>query len=265
MIWKFHNPPRNLMTVETITELKALVEAFDRNPELRVGIVTSATPGLFIQHFDVSVLLEWGRGLSLLSREDVAQQLAQLPPPRGLSGCTTKPVICAINGPVEGGGCEMALGCDFRFISRDAFMAQPEVSAGFPPGGGGTQYMARLLGTAKALELCLTGRRIYGDEAERLGLVTKACNPNDLMPVVKAFARELAEKPVVGVKNVKKAIYEGLGMTLQDGMIRERELFFESIQDPVALEIMKLYVEMGQNREKSTDLIRERLITSEEK
>lgn len=265
MIWKFHNPPQNLMTVETITELVELIEAFDRNPELRVGIVTSATPGLFIQHFDVSILLEWGRGLSLLSREDVAQQLTKLPPPRRLSGYTTKPVICAINGPAGGGGCEMALGCDFRFISRDAFMAQPEVSAGFPPGGGGTQYMARLLGAAKALELCLTGRRIYGDEAEKLGLVTKACNPDDLMPVVMDFARELARKPVVGVKNIKKAIYEGLDMTLQDGMIRERELFYESIQDPVALEIMKLYVEMGQNREKSADLIRERLITSEEK
>jgi enoyl-CoA hydratase len=265
VIWKFHNPPQNLMTVATITELTELVEAFDRNPELRVGIVTSATPGLFIQHFDVSVLLEWGQGLNLLSREEVAQQLAQLPPPRGLSACTTKPVICAINGPVEGGGCEMALGCDFRFISRDSFMAQPEISAGFPPGGGGTQYMARLLGRAKALELCLTGHRVYGDEAEKLGLVTRSCNPDDLMPTVMAFARELAEKPVVGVMNVKKAIYEGADMTLLDGMIRERELFFESIQDPVALEIMKLYVEMGQNKERSAELIRERLLAGDSK
>lgn len=263
IVWKFHNPPQNLMTVETITELTELVEAFDQNPELRVGIVTSATPGLFIQHFDVSVLLEWGRGLSLLSREEVANQLALLPPPRGLSACTSKPVICAINGPVEGGGCEMALGCDFRFISRDMFMAQPEIMAGFPPGGGGTQYMARLLGPARALELCLTGRRVYGDEAERLGLVTKACNPDDLMPTVMAFARELAEKPMTGVRNTKKAVYEGSGMTLQDGMIRERELFYESIQDPEALQIMELYVEAGQNREESAELLRERLTMSE--
>jgi enoyl-CoA hydratase/carnithine racemase len=251
IIWKFHNPPQNLMTVETMTEL-------------RVGIVTSATPGLFIQHFDVSLLLEWGRGLSLLSKEEVAQHLDQLPPPRGLSGCTTKPVICAINGPVESGGCEMALGCDFRFMSRDAFMGQSEIFAGFPPGGGGTQYMARLLGTAKALELCLTGRRIYGDEAERLGLVNKACNPDDLMPTVMAFARELAEKPMTGVRNVKKAIYEGSGMTLQDGMIRERELFYESLQDPEALELMKLYVEAGQNREAALGMFQERLAANKE-
>jgi enoyl-CoA hydratase/carnithine racemase len=264
IIWKFHNPPQNLMNMEIMTELSQLIEDFDRIPELSVGIWTSATPGLFIQHFDVSIILEWGRGLSLLSREDAAQQLDQLPPPRGLSAWTTKPVICAINGPAEGAGCEMALGCDFRFISRNAFMSQPEVSSGFPPGGGGTQYLARLLGTSRALELCLTGRRVYGDEAERLGLVTRACNPDELMPTVMAFARELAEMPVAGVRNAKKAIYEGLDMTLRDGMIRERELFFESIQDPAALEIMTLYVELGQDREKGPGLIRERLKMSNE-
>jgi enoyl-CoA hydratase/carnithine racemase len=214
---------------------------------------------MFVQHFDVSIILEWGRGLSLLSREEAAQQLAQLPPPRGLSGWTTKPVICAINGPVEGAGCEMALGCDFRFIARNAFMAQPEVSGGFSPGGGGTQYLARLLGAARALELCLTGRRVYGDEAERLGMVTRACNPEDLMPAVMEFARGLAEWPVAGVRNTKRAINAGLDMTLQEGMVLERELFFEAIQDPDALEIMRLYVETGQDRDVSPGLIREML------
>ena len=149
IIWKFHNPPQNLMNIEAMTELGEQVEAFDQNPELRVGIYTSATPGLFVQHFDVSILKDWGQALSQLSKEEVAQTLAQFPPPRGLSGHTSKPIICAINGPVEGGGCEMALGCDFRFISRDSFMGQPEVYAGFPPGGGGTQRLARLTGVGQ--------------------------------------------------------------------------------------------------------------------
>jgi enoyl-CoA hydratase len=258
IIWKFHNPPKNLLNIEAITELEGQVEAFDQNPELRVGIFTSATPGLFIQHFDVSILLEWGQGLSQLSNEEVAEQLALLPPPRGLSGHTSKFIICAINGPVEGGGCEMALGCDFRFISRDAYMAQPEVYAGFPPGGGGTQRLARLLGSAKALELCLTGRRVYADEAERLGLVIRACDPNELMPVVMAFAKELAAKPRVGSENIKKAIYEGLDKPLQDGLTRERELFFESLRTPETLEIMKAYVELGQDREKALELFQQK-------
>ncbi len=257
--WKFHNPPQNLVTVETMTELGELVEAFDQEPKLRVGIVTSATPGLFIQHFDVSILLEWGQGLSLLSKEEVAQQLALLPPPQGLSDHTSKPIICAINGPVEGGGCEMALGCDFRFISRDCYMAQPEVYLGFPPGGGGTQRLARLLGVGKAMELCLTGRRVYGDEAERLGLVTKACNPDELMPIVMAFAGELAAKPPTGVSIIKKAIYQGWDKTLQDGLMLERELFFNCLRTPETLELMKLYVETGQDREKALELLQEML------
>jgi enoyl-CoA hydratase len=262
IIWKFHNPPQNLMNIEAMMELGEQVDAFDQNPELRVGIYTSATPGLFVQHFDVSILLEWGQSFSQLSREEVAQTLAMLPPPQGLSGRTRKPIICAINGPVEGGGCELALGCDFRFISRDCFMAQPEVYLGFPPGGGGTQRLARLLGSARALELCLTGRRIYGDEAERLGLVTRACDPDELMPVVLDFARELANKSMMGVINIKKCIYEGLDMTLQDGLNLERKLFFESLPNPETLELMKLYVESGQDRENALERLQEMLGTN---
>jgi enoyl-CoA hydratase/carnithine racemase len=261
IIWKFHNPPKNLMNIEAITELEEQIDAFDKNPELRVGIYTSATPGLFVQHFDVSILKDWGEVFSQLSKEEVAQQLALFPPPLGLSQRTSKPLICAINGPVEGGGCEMALGCDFRFISRDCFMAQPEVLLGFPPGGEGTQRLARLLGPAKALELCLTGRRVYADEAERLGLVTKACNPDELMPTVMAFAGELAAKPPGGVAAIKKTIYEGLDKTLQEGLLLVRELFFDCLQNPEALELMKLYVETGQDREKATELLQEMMKT----
>jgi enoyl-CoA hydratase len=249
IIWKFHNPPKNLMNAETATELKEQVAAFEKNPDLRVGIITSATPGLFIQHFDVSLLKDWGQALNQLSKEDLAQYLDQLPTPEGFLGSTTKPIICAINGPVEGGGCEMALECDFRFISRDSFMAQLEVYAGFPPGGGGTQRLARLLGSAKALELCLTGRRVYADEAERLGLVVKACDPFELRSVVMAFAQELAAKPRLGVINIKKAITKGLNMTLPEGLTLERKLFIECLQDPESQEIMRLYVESGQDRE----------------
>ena len=255
IIWKFHNPPRNLATLETGAELVQLVEEFDRDPEVRVGIITSATPGMFIQHFDVSLIVEWAEGLSRASDEEVAQQLAVLPPPKGIAEYTSKPVICAINGPVEGGGCEMALGCDVRFISRDVFMGQPEVNAGIIPGGGGTQRLVRLLGAAKAMELCLTGRRVYPDEAERLGLVTKACDPDELMPTVMAFAQELATKPPLAVINIKKAIYEGNNMTLPDGLLLERDLFFETLRSDEALEIMRLYVATGQDREKLAALV----------
>lgn len=255
VIWRFFNPPRNLATIETGAELVQLVEDFDKDPQLRVGIVTSAVPGMFIQHFDVSTILEWAENMGTISDEDAAQLLASLPPPKGIAAYTSKPVICAINGPVEGGGCEMALGCDFRFISRDSFMGQPEVMAGFPPGGGGTQRLARLLGVARALELCMTGRRVYADEAERLGLVTKACDPNELMPTVMAFAQALAARPLQGISSIKEAIYEGTDMTLEDGLILERKLFFEAIRTDDALQLMRAYVSAGQDAEKLAEML----------
>jgi len=257
IIWKFSNPPRNLASIETMTELAQLVEEFDKDPELRVGIVTSAVPGMFIQHFDVSLIVGWAEAMNKASEEELAQQLASFPPPKGIGDYTSKPIICAINGPVEGGGCEMALSCDFRFISTDAFMGQPEVDAGIIPGGGGTQRLARLLGVARAMELCLSGRRIYPDEAERLGLVTKVCDPDELMPTVMAFANELAAKPPLAVINIKKAIHEGGSMTLQDGLLLERRLFFEAMRSDDALLIMRLYVAAGQDREKVAALVEE--------
>jgi len=250
VIWKFDNPPRNLATIDTMTELVGLVEEFDKDAELRVGIVTSATPGKFIQHFDVSLILEWAEQFKNLSEDQASQILATFPPPRGIGDHTSKPVICSINGPVEGGGCEMALGCDFRFIASDAFMGQPEVDGGIIPGGGGTQRLARLVGVARAMELCMTGRRINPEEAERLGLVTAVCEPEALMLAVMAFANNLAAKPPLAIANIKKAIYEGSNMPLHDGLMLERKLFFESMQSDDAIHTMRLYVAAGQDREK---------------
>ncbi|NQU15673.1 MAG: hypothetical protein HQ561_16080, partial [Desulfobacteraceae bacterium] len=97
--------------------------------------------------------------------------------------------------------------------------------------------------------------RVYPDEAERLGLVTKACDPDELMPTVMAFAQELATKPPLAVINIKKAIYEGSNRTLPDGLLLERDLFFETLRSDEALEIMRLYVATGQDREKLTALV----------
>jgi enoyl-CoA hydratase len=249
VIWKFDNPPQNLATSETVIELVSLVEAFDKDPELRVGIITSAVPGMFIQHFDVSELIGWGESL-LEATDSEIDQLVMALPPQSIRDYTEKPIICAINGPVEGGGCEMALGCDFRFISRDAYMGQPEVTAGFIPGGGGTQHLARLVGVSRAMELCMTGRRITAEEAERLGLVVAACEPENLMPTVMDFANELAAKPALAIVNMKKAIQQGSSMPLSDGLVLEKKLFLECLRSDEAMNIMRLYVAAGQDTEK---------------
>jgi len=247
IVWRFHNPPKNLWTVAVGTELGDLVEAFFADSDLRVGIITSALPDVFIQHFDVSLLVNWGETLRTISTDQPSQPAAERPTPRGIYRCGPKPVICAINAPVAGGGCELALACDFRFMSRKATIGLPEVNVGILPGGGGTQRMARLLGTARALEMILLGKVIDADEAERIGLVHRACDPEELMPAVLEFAKELSARPPLAVAHIKRCIYEGSEMSLEEGLALEGQLFRELMRSDDALRLMREYVAGGQN------------------
>ena len=242
--WRFNNPPKNLWNAETGPEFYALAQEFYKDPELRVGIFTSAMPDVFIQHYDVSLLVKAG--------ETLQETVPPAERPRRVGFLTdSKPIIAAINAPVAGGGLELAMGMvvpiDFRFMSRSATVAQPEVGVGILAGGGGTQRMPRLIGIARSLELQLTGRRVYADEAERIGLVTRACDPERLMPEALAFARELAMRPPLAVHHIRRAIYEGMSMSLDDGLALESELMRELMQSDEALERMRAYVAGGQN------------------
>jgi len=241
IIWKYNNPPKNLLTAESGTEFGDLVEDFYTDPNFRVGIVTSNLPDVFIQHFDVSVLVNFAEALRAGTPKTPRAAL------RGVYRCGPKPVIAAINAPLAGGGCELSLACDFRFMSRAATIGQPEVLVGILPGGGGTQRMTRIIGISQALEMMLLGKRIYADEAERIGLIHRACDPEELMPAAIAFAKELAARPPLAIALIKRCIYEGIDMTLQDGLALEWDLFLDTLKSDDALNLMKEYVAGGQN------------------
>jgi enoyl-CoA hydratase/carnithine racemase len=123
------------------------------------------------------------------------------------------------------------------------FIGLPEVLVGILPGAGGTQRMARLLGTAKALEMILMSKLVTADEAEAIGLIHKAFDPQDLMPSVMAFARTLAERPPVSVAQVKKCIHEGVQLPLLQALKLEQDCFWETMRSPDALRLMTDYVE----------------------
>jgi enoyl-CoA hydratase/carnithine racemase len=243
VIWKFNNPPKNLWSAEVETEYHQLLDEFDKDDSLRAGIFTSALPDVFIQHHDVSQLLMWGQFLR--ERKDTLPQ----PTPRPAYRPGPKIVIAAINASLSGGGLELAQACDFRLMSRTAYAAQPEVVVGILAGGGGTQRMPRLIGIDKALELQLTGRLIFADEAERIGLITKACDPQDLMPQAIALAKRVSVQPPLAVEYIRKAIYEGMSMPLFNGLMLESELFWKLVMSEDALQLMKAYVEVGQDKE----------------
>lgn len=234
-IWRFSNPPKNLLSIEAGQEFARLMNEFFQDPELRVGVFTSAMPDVFIQHFDVSILVGW------------TENLPKDRPRRIAFRRDSKPIIAAINGDLAGGGLELAMSLDFRFMSRTARAAAVEVNLGILPGGGGTQRMPRLIGAAKSLELQLLGRAVYADEAERIGLVTRACDPDRLMPEVMAFARELAARPPLAVRNIRQSILEGMSMPLEDGLALESGLFDELLQSDEAAAIMRSYVAGGQD------------------
>jgi enoyl-CoA hydratase len=139
-------------------------------------------------------------------------------------------VIAAVSGYALGGGCELALACDYRIASERAVFGQPEILLGIIPGGGGTQRLARTVGASRAKELCLTGRQVRAEEALRLGLVDEVVTPEELSARALALAAEVAAGPLVAQALTKRAIDEGLDGSLADGLLLERALFVDSFR-----------------------------------
>ncbi len=137
-----------------------------------------------------------------------------------------KPTIAAINGFALGGGCELAMACDFRLASDKAKFGQPEVGLGITPGYSGTQRLSRLVGKTKAMELILTGDIIGAQEAYSLGLLNKIYPHDDLMTETKAFAAKIMRNAPIAVRYAKKAIQEGFETPEMDKAIEIEGRYF---------------------------------------
>jgi enoyl-CoA hydratase len=135
--------------------------------------------------------------------------------------------IAAVSGVALGGGCELALACDFRIASTRARFGQPEILLGIIPGGGGTQRLARLVGPARAKDMIFTGRQVDAEEALRIGLVDEVVEPDALFDRAIERAAQLADGAVVAQSLAKQAIARGLDVTLGSGLDLEQQLFVE--------------------------------------
>ena len=240
---RLSNPPRNLLNAKMVLELGALAREVEEDDSVRSLILTGDAEGVFIAHYDVGEL------------STTSDRVREQEPPAGdgeveLHGMhklllflqeMSKPVIAAINGTAMGGGCELALACDFRYIARGAIIGVPEVRVGILPGAGGTQRMTRLLGTAKALELMLLGQVVSGDEAERIGLVHKAVEPGQLLPQTVALANELASRPPLSIAFIKRCVLKGSELPLVDALKLEQEAFMQTMRSDDASRLMRAY------------------------
>jgi len=134
-------------------------------------------------------------------------------------------VIAAVSGYALGGGCELALACDYRIVSERAVFGQPEVLLGIIPGGGGTQRLARTVGRSRAKELMVTGRQVKAEEALRIGLADEVVAPEALHERALALALEVAKGAVQAQALVKRAVDEGTSTDLATGLALEVDLF----------------------------------------
>jgi enoyl-CoA hydratase/carnithine racemase len=136
-----------------------------------------------------------------------------------------KPVIAAITGYALGGGCELALACDWRVVAADAKLGQPEINLGIIPGAGGTQRLARLVGPAKAKELCMSGRMVDAGEALSIGLADKVVPAGEVYEAAVAMAKQYTSGPAQALRAAKLAVDKGLDMDLASGLAWESQLF----------------------------------------
>ena len=136
-----------------------------------------------------------------------------------------KPIIAAVSGYALGGGCELAMMCDFIICSDTAKFGQPEINLGVSPGLGGTQRLTKFIGKSKAMDMNLTGRFMEADEAERCGLVSRVVPAKNLMTEAMGAATKIAEKSMITAMAVKEMVNRSYETTLQEGLLFERRVF----------------------------------------
>lgn len=206
----------NALNTSLLDELAGALEAWDRDRDVRCIIVTGSERA-FAAGADIKEMAT--KTYSEMYRENLfGDQFDRISRIR-------KPIIAAVAGHALGGGCELALICDFIIAADTARFGQPEVTLGIIPGLGGTQRLTRLIGKSKAMDLCLTGRTMDAAEAERLGLVARVVPADMLMAEALKAAQKIASQSLPVVQMVKEAVNRAFETTLAEGLHFERRLF----------------------------------------
>ena len=153
------------------------------------------------------------------------------------------PIIAAVNGYALGGGCELAMMCDIIIAGDTAKFGQPEVNLGVTPGMGGSQRLTRAIGKSKAMEMCLTGRQMGAEEAERSGLVARVVPAEELVDAAKDLAEEIAQKSLVATTMIKEQINAVDELSLSQGLMYERRTFHSIFASEDQKEGMQAFTE----------------------
>jgi enoyl-CoA hydratase len=226
----------NALSEELTGELKQAVSLFEETTDAKVLVITGSERA-FAAGADIKEMQH--KKFPDVYHNDF------IGPWEAVARCK-KPIIAAVSGYALGGGCELAMMCDFIIASDTAQFAQPEVTIGTIPGAGGTQRLTKLVGKSKAMDMCLTGRMMDANEAERAGLVSRIVPANELLEETLKIAEKIAALPETAVRMIKEAVNAAQELSLAEGIRLERRLFQSTFATADRLEGMTAFVEKRQ-------------------
>lgn len=224
----------NALNDDLMDELGAVLTAFDADDNIGCIIITGSEKA-FAAGADIGAMARY-TFMDVYKEEYISRNWEQIRRIR-------KPVIAAVAGYALGGGCELAMMCDFIIAAETARFGQPEIKLGTIPGAGGTQRLPRAVSKAKAMDMCLTGRMMDAAEAEKAGLVSRVVPADQLMEETVAAAATIASMSLPIVMMVKESINRAYETTLNEGVQFERRLFHSTFATEDQKEGMKAFVE----------------------
>ncbi|ASU37620.1 enoyl-CoA hydratase [Herbaspirillum sp. meg3] len=224
----------NALNDQLMTELGEALLAFDADDALGCIVITGSEKA-FAAGADITVMAGYNY-MDVFKGEFITRNWETIRRVR-------KPVIAAVAGYALGGGCELAMMCDFIIAADTAKFGQPEVKLGIVPGAGGTQRLPRAVSKAKAMDLCLTGRMMDAQEAERAGLVSRVVAADKLMDEALAAAITIADMSQPVVAMIKDSVNRAYESTLSEGIKYERAMFYSCFATEDQTEGMKAFME----------------------
>jgi enoyl-CoA hydratase/carnithine racemase len=214
---RLDRPPMNPLNTQVQEELRTAAHSAAGNDEVKAVVVYGGekvfAAGADITEFTTQTYADMVARAGALS--GAFDAVARIP----------KPVVAAITGYALGGGCELALACDWRVVAEDARLGQPEIKLGLIPGAGGTQRLARLIGPAKAKDLIFSGRMVDAAEALRIGLADRVVPAADVYPTAVQMVQAYVTGPTLALRAAKQAVDSGLSVDLASGLALESQLF----------------------------------------
>ncbi|AVF55071.1 UNVERIFIED_ORG: enoyl-CoA hydratase [Pseudomonas parafulva] len=205
----------NALNAQIVSELNQALDQLERDPGIGCVVLTGSAKA-FAAGADIKEMAELK--YPQIYVDDLFSDADRIANRR-------KPIIAAVSGFALGGGCELAMMCDFILAGDNAKFGQPEINLGVLPGMGGTQRLTRAVGKAKAMELCLTGRLMGAEEAERSGLVARVVPQDELLQEALNVAATIAAKSIPVSMMVKESVNRAFEVTLSEGVRFERRVF----------------------------------------